>query len=82
MRPGKAAILVLNSSRWAIDLIITLRSIPVLGSTRNHMRLKQNITFQKDKSTLTYMTDAVDYKKNRFSESVSADPAIISIPHK
>ncbi len=37
------------------------------GLDWNHMRLKQNITFQKDKSTLTYVTDAVDYKKNRFS---------------
>ena len=37
------------------------------GLDWNHMRLKQNITFQKDKSSLTYVTDAVDYKKNRFS---------------
>jgi hypothetical protein len=37
------------------------------GLDWNHMRLKQNITFQKDKSSLTYITDAVDYKKNRFS---------------
>jgi len=37
------------------------------GLDWNHMRLKQNITFQKDKSTLSYVTDAVDYKKNRFS---------------
>ena len=37
------------------------------GLDWNHMRLKQNITIQQDKSTLTYVTDAVDYKKNRFS---------------
>ncbi|MBM3401268.1 MAG: hypothetical protein FJY21_02950 [Bacteroidetes bacterium] len=37
------------------------------GLDWNYMRLKQNITFQKDKPTLTYVTDAVDYKKNQFS---------------
>ncbi len=37
------------------------------GLDWNHMRLKQNITFQKDKPTLTYVTEAVDFKKNRFS---------------
>jgi len=37
------------------------------GLDWNHMRLKQNITFQKDKPTLIYVTEAVDFKKNRFS---------------
>jgi len=37
------------------------------GLDWNHMRLKQNITFQKDKASLTYVTETVDYKKNRFS---------------
>lgn len=37
------------------------------GLDWNHMRLKQNITFQKDKPTLSYVTETVDYKKNRFS---------------
>ena len=37
------------------------------GLDWNHMRLKQNITFQKDKANLTYVTETVDYKKNRFS---------------
>ncbi|MBC7759407.1 MAG: outer membrane beta-barrel protein [Phormidesmis sp. FL-bin-119] len=37
------------------------------GLDWNHIRLKQNITFQKDKPTLTYATEKIDYKKNRFS---------------
>lgn len=37
------------------------------GLDWNHMRLKQNITFQKDKPTLTPVTETVDFKKNRFS---------------
>jgi len=37
------------------------------GLDWNHMRLKQNITFQKDKPALTYVTETVDFKKNRFS---------------
>lgn len=37
------------------------------GLDWNHMRLKQNITFQKEKPTLTYTTETVDFKKNRFS---------------
>lgn len=37
------------------------------GLDWNHMRLKQDITFQKDKPTLTYVTETVDFKKNRFS---------------
>jgi opacity protein-like surface antigen len=37
------------------------------GLDWNHIRLKQNITFQKDQPTLTYVTEAVDFKKNRFS---------------
>jgi len=37
------------------------------GLDWNHMRLKQNITFQKDKANLSYVTETVDYKKNRFS---------------
>ncbi|MHB1179943.1 MAG: outer membrane beta-barrel protein [Daejeonella sp.] len=37
------------------------------GLDWNHMRLKQNITFQKDKPTLSYVTETIDFKKNRFS---------------
>lgn len=37
------------------------------GFDWNHMRLKQNITFQKDKPALSYVTESVDFKKNRFS---------------
>lgn len=37
------------------------------GLDWNHMRLKKNITFQEDKPTLTYVTETIDFKKNRFS---------------
>lgn len=37
------------------------------GLDWNHMRLKQNITFQQDQPTLTYVTENIDFKKNRFS---------------
>lgn len=37
------------------------------GLDWNHMRLKKNITFQKDQPTLSYVTEAIDFKKNRFS---------------
>ncbi len=37
------------------------------GLDWNHMRLKQNITFQKDQPSLTYVTETIDFKKNRFS---------------
>jgi opacity protein-like surface antigen len=37
------------------------------GLDWNHVRLKQNITFQKSKSTLSYVTETVDFRKNRFS---------------
>lgn len=37
------------------------------GLDWNHMRLKQNITIQKEKPSLSYVTETVDYKKNRFS---------------
>jgi opacity protein-like surface antigen len=37
------------------------------GLDWNHIRLKQNITFQKSKPTLSYVTETVDFKKNRFS---------------
>ena len=37
------------------------------GLDWNHMRLKQNITIQKSKPTLSYVTESVEFKKNRFS---------------
>ena len=37
------------------------------GLDWNHMRLKENITFQKKEPTLTYITEPVEFKKNRFS---------------
>lgn len=37
------------------------------GLDWTHMRLKQNITIQKSAPTLSYITESVDFKKNRFS---------------
>ncbi|WP_026898860.1 outer membrane beta-barrel protein [Daejeonella oryzae] len=37
------------------------------GLDWNHMRLKENITFQKKQPTLTYVDETIDFKKNRFS---------------
>ena len=37
------------------------------GLDWNHIRLKENITFQKKQPTLTYVTETFDFKKNRFS---------------
>lgn len=37
------------------------------GLDWNHIRLKQNITIQKSKPTLSYVTETVEFKKNRFS---------------
>lgn len=37
------------------------------GLDWNHMRLKENITFQKKEPTLTYINEPIEFKKNRFS---------------
>ena len=37
------------------------------GLDWNHIRLKENITFQKKQPTLTYVRDDIEFKKNRFS---------------
>lgn len=37
------------------------------GLDWNHMRLKENITFQKKQPTLTYIEEPIEFKKNRFS---------------
>ncbi|MEY5068862.1 MAG: hypothetical protein RLZ47_724 [Bacteroidota bacterium] len=37
------------------------------GLDWNHIRLKQNITIQKDQSTLDYQTENIEFSKNRFS---------------
>ena len=39
------------------------------GFDWTHIRLKKNITMQKDLQQLTYTTDAINYTKNRFSSS-------------
>ena len=37
------------------------------GLDWNHIRLEENITFQKKQPALIYVTETVDFKKNRFS---------------
>lgn len=39
------------------------------GFDWNLIRLRKNITMQKDKPVLTYVTDPIEYSKNRFSSS-------------
>lgn len=52
------------------------------GLDWNHMRLKNNITIQQDKPTLSYTTDAVDYKKNRFSSQYLRIPLSVQLRTK
>ncbi|MEJ7691683.1 hypothetical protein [Daejeonella sp.] len=52
------------------------------GLDWNHMRLKQNITFQKDKPTLTYVTETIDFKKNRFSSQYLRIPLSVQLRTK
>lgn len=52
------------------------------GFDWNHMRLKNNITIQQDKPTLSYTTDAVDYKKNRFSSQYLRIPLSVQLRTK
>lgn len=37
------------------------------GVDWSHIRLKENITFQKNQPTLTYIQDTIEFDKNRFS---------------
>ncbi len=37
------------------------------GLDWNHIRLTENITFQKKEPTLTFIEESIDFKKNRFS---------------
>ncbi len=52
------------------------------GLDWNHMRLKQNITFQKDKPTLSYVSETIDFKKNRFSSQYLRIPLSIQLRTK
>jgi len=52
------------------------------GLDWNHMRLKQNITIQKEKPSLSYVTETVDYKKNRFSSQYLRIPLSFQIRSK
>lgn len=52
------------------------------GLDWNHMRLKNNITIQQEKPTLSYTTDAVDYKKNRFSSQYLRIPLSVQLRTK
>lgn len=52
------------------------------GLDWNHMRLKSNITIQQDKPTLSYTSDAIDYKKNRFSSQYLRIPLSVQLRTK
>jgi opacity protein-like surface antigen len=52
------------------------------GLDWNHMRLKQNITMQKEKPSLNYVIETVDYKKNRFSSQYLRIPLSFQIRSK
>lgn len=52
------------------------------GFDWNHMRLKQNITILPDQPSLTYRTDTIDYKKNRFSNQYLRVPLGIQLRSK
>ena len=46
------------------------------------MRLKNNVTIQQDKPILSYTSDAVDYKKNRFSSQYLRIPLSVQLRTK
>lgn len=52
------------------------------GLDWNHIRLKENITFQKKQPTLTYIQEDIDFKKNRFSSQYLRVPLSIQIRTK
>lgn len=52
------------------------------GLDWNHMRLKQNITFQKDKPIPNYVTETIDFKKNRFSSQYLRIPLSVQLRTK
>ncbi|MFA5244796.1 MAG: outer membrane beta-barrel protein [Pedobacter sp.] len=52
------------------------------GLDWNHMRLKNNVTIQQDKPILSYTSDAVDYKKNRFSSQYLRIPLSVQLRTK
>jgi opacity protein-like surface antigen len=52
------------------------------GLDWNHMRLKQDITMQKEKPSLSYVNETVEYKKNRFSSQYLRIPLSFQIRSK
>jgi hypothetical protein len=52
------------------------------GFDWNHMRLKQNITILPDEPTLSYKTETIDFKKNRFSSNYLRVPFGIQLRTK
>lgn len=52
------------------------------GLDWNHIRLKENITFQKKQATLTYINEPIDFKKNRFSSQYLRIPLGIQLRTK
>ena len=52
------------------------------GLDWNHIRLKENITFQKKEPTLTYIQEPIEFKKNRFSSQYLRVPLSIELRTK
>ena len=52
------------------------------GFDWNHMRLKENITFQKKQPTLTPVTETIEFKKNRFSSQYLRVPLAFQLRTK
>jgi hypothetical protein len=52
------------------------------GFDWNHMRLKNNITILPDQPALSYKTEAIDFKKNRFSSNYLRVPFGIQLRTK
>lgn len=52
------------------------------GFDWNHMRLKRNVTILPDKPELSYKTESIDFKKNRFSSSYLRVPLGIQLRTK
>ncbi|MBC7745383.1 MAG: hypothetical protein H7096_09800 [Flavobacterium sp.] len=52
------------------------------GLDWNHMRLKENITFQKKQPMLTALTETIDFKKNRFSSQYLRVPLSFQLRSK
>ena len=52
------------------------------GLDWSHIRLKENITFQKKQPTLTYITEPIEFTKNRFSSHYLRVPLAFQLRSK